>query len=745
LQPSQSCTLRVSNSIADTKRDSGYGQTLFIDASGVLSNFGSAPTGIPRVERFLVEAALADPNKGIKVVRFDRRRRAYRELSALERRQLRSDNDSMYFDIIRHLARQVAGNRGLTLLYFTINLLLRTYRFCRRMFVHLWAWRTRNINPETGTVLLSNSIVLGSVLTGAMEIKGRKAFICHDLIPVVRPELAIDLAHAGRFSKNVRQIIQSGATVLCTSDTSLAMLAALARDENILPGRVMQFPMPSILYERAKNSGRLSRIVGCEPFVIYCSTIEARKNHFLLAQVWQRAIEEGIKLPKLVCIGNWGWGIDDLAKYLRDRPMLSDQLVFTGPVSDDRLIEYYRGAIFGVMPSRIEGWGYCASECLDFGIPVIISTDPGLREATRGLMPAIEPDDCASWYAEIRRMSDDSTYRSSLCRRIENEYRPISSGSTWVQIKDLFHSTPRDWKSGETSEPVARPSLTVVISTLEQPGDVTRNVQGLAKQVQAICGELIIVTGAPDDFSPPPEGIRVHRIPEATVFDCRLAALTIAAADIVAMTEDHCIHSDNWCARILENFSGRPNLALLGGAVSNGSTRRLQDLMNYWMTFATFAPGQVTAKHPCIAQFIVRLSAIEVPQKPGELESSIIEKVRGIPNAIYIDPELKVRHDQSRGFWNTFVAHFHNGRATAGFSTRRVRAKDHSLWKSLYWSLSDSRAHLRSTAGAFRSGNKPISSIAGYLVLISPLVAAHAVGEFVGYHSGPGRSAHLLG
>ena len=114
MQPSKSCTLRVSNSIADTKRDFVYGRTLFIDASGVLSNFGSAPTGIPRVQRFLVEAALADPDKSIKVVRFDRRRRAFRDLSALERRQVCSD-DLMYFDTIRHLARQVAGNRGLTL------------------------------------------------------------------------------------------------------------------------------------------------------------------------------------------------------------------------------------------------------------------------------------------------------------------------------------------------------------------------------------------------------------------------------------------------------------------------------------------------------------------------------------------------------------------------------------------------------------------------------------------------------
>jgi glycosyltransferase involved in cell wall biosynthesis len=441
LQPAESCAPRVSDPIAEAKSNFGSGRLLFIDATGVLANFGSTPTGIPRIERFMVEAALADSDQGVKVVRFDRRRRSYRELSAFEQRQLCSDNDSMYFDIIRHLAVQVTGNRGRSLWYATIILLLRTYRLYRKMFVHLWAQRTQNINPESGIIILSNSIVLGSALAGVLEAKGRKAFICHDLIPIARPVLAIDLAHAGRFSKNVRQIIQSDATILCSSDTSLAM-AAMLRDGKILPGQIIRFPMPSILYERAKRVCRMSRIFGREPFVIYCSTIEARKNHLLLAEVWQQAIEEGVMLPKLVCVGNWGWGVDDLIEYLRDHPMLAAQLVFTGPVTDDRLIGYYRSAIFGVMPSRIEGWGYCASECLDFGIPVIISTDPGLREATRGLMPAIDPDDRPSWYAEIRRMAEDSTYRSLLCRRIEKEYRSISSESAWVQIKDAVSIGP---------------------------------------------------------------------------------------------------------------------------------------------------------------------------------------------------------------------------------------------------------------------------------------------------------------
>jgi len=292
--------------------------------------------------------------------------------------------------------------------------------------------------------------------------------------------------------------------------------------------------------------------------------------------------------------------------------------------------------------------------------------------------------------------------------------------------------------------PMTRPPLSVVISTLRDPSTVLKNLGDLPTQIRDISGELIVVTGAPADGTLPPEGIRVHRIPGGSVFDCRLAAFDVASADILALTEDHCIHSDRWCARILKNFSSRPNLVLLGGAVSNGSSECLEDLMNYWMTFATYAPGQVTATHPCVAQIIVKVSAIEAPQRPGELENSVIEKWKQIPGAIYIDPELTVSHVQSHGFWNTFAIHYHNGRVTGGFSNRRINDQDLSLWKSLRWSWMDSQAHLRRAYQAFRSGKKSSWSIVCYLLLILPLVAVHATGELVGYHKGPGKSALRL-
>ena len=290
----------------------------------------------------------------------------------------------------------------------------------------------------------------------------------------------------------------------------------------------------------------------------------------------------------------------------------------------------------------------------------------------------------------------------------------------------------------------AKPALSVVISTRDKVSDIIPKVGSLLQQVQAVDGELIVISGAVEDDNTAPAGIRIQRLPGGSIFDCRAAAFSIVSADIIALTEDHCVHPEDWCARILRTFSARSRLVMLGGAVANGSNSRIEDLMNYWMTFATFAPGQVTARHPCIAQFIVKAPALQLPLKPGELESSIIQKFESIPGAIYVDPELRVRHEQSHGFWNTFVVHFHNGRATAGFSPRRVGHRNLPIKKALRWSWRDSKAHFRRSRQAFRAGNKSALLTIAYLLMILPLMLAHGIGEFVGYHKGAGQSPYRL-
>jgi hypothetical protein len=273
-------------------------------------------------------------------------------------------------------------------------------------------------------------------------------------------------------------------------------------------------------------------------------------------------------------------------------------------------------------------------------------------------------------------------------------------------------------------------------------------IEALRRQVATLSAELLVITGA----TPPPRGlsakadhppdVRVHYLSGGSVFDGRAAAFSLARGEIIALTEDHCSHPPDWCTRIVDHFAKRPDLVLLGGAVANGSTGQIEDRMNYWMTFATFAPGQVTARKPCIAQVAIRAAAVKSPPRPGEFENQLIPQWSAMPGATVIDPGLCVRHDQSHGFWTTFAVHFHNGRAAGGFSPRTADQKADVL-RALKWTWRDARDHLCATCEAFAAGTYSRSVMCKTL-LVAPLLLAHALGTFVGYRHGPGRSPHHL-
>ncbi|WP_027059341.1 glycosyltransferase [Mesorhizobium loti] len=438
--------------------------TLAIDATGLMFwPPGKGLAGIPRVESFLVNAALADPDPCVEVVAFRSGEGRFRPLAPYEQDHVaageilphrvkrwpgRSAALSQAFEAVRqqpwakretdrHLAKTVTnGRKGIA--YQATRLLIRAYRLCQRMKIRLGLPPDAASQPagtKQALVLISHHILTQEDRSAVSGAAGKLAFLCHDIIPALRPDLLGAGTGERRFGPYLEHLVRSGAPAFCASDEVGATLTEHMRKAGIAAPVVYRFPMPSILHETASRMGTTSRIEGGEPFVLYCSTIEVRKNHILLARIWQQALEEGVKLPRLVCAGRWGWMIDELKAFLKAHPELAASVTFTGLVSDDQLIQYYRSATFGVFPSHIEGWGYGASECLDFGVPVIVSTTPSLIEASGGLMPAIDSNDQAGWYAAIRRMAEDHAWRSSLAERIAMQHRPTPASASWAAIK----------------------------------------------------------------------------------------------------------------------------------------------------------------------------------------------------------------------------------------------------------------------------------------------------------------------
>ncbi|MET3524556.1 glycosyltransferase involved in cell wall biosynthesis [Mesorhizobium abyssinicae] len=125
---------------------------------------------------------------------------------------------------------------------------------------------------------------------------------------------------------------------------------------------------------------------------------------------------------------------DELVAFMEANPQLRDHVQFRSNLSDQQLAELYRDAEFSVYPSAVEGWGLGAAECLDFGLPVLISDAPSLTEATQGLMPTLPAHDVEAWCAAVAKACTDPTWLAELRGMIASRYRPIRERDFFTTI-----------------------------------------------------------------------------------------------------------------------------------------------------------------------------------------------------------------------------------------------------------------------------------------------------------------------
>jgi glycosyltransferase involved in cell wall biosynthesis len=203
-------------------------------------------------------------------------------------------------------------------------------------------------------------------------------------------------------------------------------------------------PLPNFLRERAAEIGEavVSEMEG-RSFVVYCSTIEVRKNHILLLHLWEELRQRisPASLPILVFVGKWGWSAETVRLLAERNWRLRPHLRVMTEISDAELIWLYRHARFTVFPSLTEGFGLAAAESLSFGTPVVISHCPALLEATEHLMPALHPHDFMGWLAELERLIVDDDYLD-LLRQAATRFRGPAYDVFAAKIRDAALAAP---------------------------------------------------------------------------------------------------------------------------------------------------------------------------------------------------------------------------------------------------------------------------------------------------------------
>lgn len=227
----------------------------------------------------------------------------------------------------------------------------------------------------------------------------RARFLClvHDLIPIEYPEYArTDGArlHRRRIETIAELadsvIVNSGATGeslrpwLDRTGRNVAMRVALLGTHDI--------PIPS-----------LTPATPTEPYFICVGTIEPRKNHLLLLNLWRAlavALPPG-SVPRLIIVGRRGWENEQVIDMLERCTALQGHVEELNGCSDQRMRALLRGARALLLPSFAEGYGMPVAEALSMGTPVICSDLPALREAGGGVPDFLDPLDGPAWSAHI--------------------------------------------------------------------------------------------------------------------------------------------------------------------------------------------------------------------------------------------------------------------------------------------------------------------------------------------------------
>jgi len=259
----------------------------------------------------------------------------------------------------------------------------------------------------------------------------------YDLLPVAFPEWWTP-SQQDRYRGWFEWSGRNAASLLCCSDSTrrdaVAFFDAARIETGPIETLLLGDELPRALATRraAAESAAAER-----PFVLYVSTLEVRKNHRLLFQVWRRLLERHGRdaVPDLVFVGRRGWLIDDFVTELEQSRFLDGKISWRQRVDDAELARLYASCLFTVYPSFYEGWGLPVAEGMAFGRWCLASDRSSLPEVGRDLAGYFDPGDVPGATAAIERAISDPAYLAEKTRAVRERFTPRSWRTSAVELR----------------------------------------------------------------------------------------------------------------------------------------------------------------------------------------------------------------------------------------------------------------------------------------------------------------------
>jgi glycosyltransferase involved in cell wall biosynthesis len=248
-------------------------------------------------------------------------------------------------------------------------------------------------------------------------------FMLHDLIPIEHPEFCRD-GEQERHLVRLRNAVQVASAIVCNSQATLDAL----RKQCVQAGWTVPPAAVALLAPDLPDAATPLRPV-VEPYFVFVSTIEPRKNHLMILRVWQKLIlQMGKDAPRLILIGQRGWAYGEVTDLLAQSEVLQARVSEISACTDAQMVNYLQHAQALLFPSFAEGYGMPVVEALAQGLPVIASDLPVFREFAARIPEYLSVTDEAGWVEAIADYAvPDSARRQAQRVRMQGFMPP-----TWA-------------------------------------------------------------------------------------------------------------------------------------------------------------------------------------------------------------------------------------------------------------------------------------------------------------------------
>ena len=378
-----------------------------LDLTRLISRVGKGPdTGVDRVERAYLMRLLTEPLPVFGLVRtplgyilLDRngmRQVAHRLSGAVAWGRV---------DLIGILSRKTPRMRR------RAQADLRRLAIARCLTGRLHAMLRRRFPSGCHYINVGHSNLRYDVLAAWRNLKGgRIAVLVHDTIPLDYPQFQRP-GTPELFMAKLRRVSAMADLVICNSQVTSDDAQRWFREFGRKPDCVVAHLGVDI--PQADLADLPSDVDLSKPYFLTIGTIEPRKNHALLLDVWEKIVAElpQSHAPHLIIVGKRGWANEPVFHRL-DTSALMNRVIFErAGLKDNALAALLAGSSGLLCPSFAEGFGLPPVEAAALGVPVICRRLPVYEEILGNIPVYLDSDDVYLWKQSIMRLTEAKAAR----------------------------------------------------------------------------------------------------------------------------------------------------------------------------------------------------------------------------------------------------------------------------------------------------------------------------------------------